>query len=92
MKTKSVLRLLVRAFTIISFVPPMLAADETVQTDVGTLDKETAAKAFPSKPPYSPYAGLLYPTARSSEKILARLNFIFTGGVFQLSSSFASTR
>ena len=38
---------------------PVLAQ---VQTDVGTLDKEQAAKGFPSKPPYSPYAGRNFPT------------------------------
>ena len=37
---------------------PVLAQ---VQTDVGTLDKEQAAKLFPSKPPYSPYAGRNFP-------------------------------
>jgi hypothetical protein len=36
-------------------------AQEGAQTDVGTLDKETAAAAFP-KPPYSPYAGRNFPT------------------------------
>jgi Protein of unknown function (DUF3604) len=38
---------------------PVLAQ---MQTDVGTLDKEQAAKLFPSKPPYSPYAGRDFPT------------------------------
>ena len=38
---------------------PVLAQ---MQTDVGTLDKEQAAKAFPSKSPYSPYAGRDFPT------------------------------
>jgi Protein of unknown function (DUF3604) len=38
---------------------PVLAQ---VQIDVGTLDKEQAAKGFPSKPPYSPYAGRDFPT------------------------------
>jgi Protein of unknown function (DUF3604) len=33
-----------------------------VQTDVGTLDKEEAARGFPSIPPYSPYAGRDFPT------------------------------
>ena len=33
-----------------------------VITDIGTLDKETADKAFPAKPPYSPYAGRNFPT------------------------------
>ena len=30
--------------------------------DAGTLDKETAAKVHPSKPPYSPYVGRNFPT------------------------------
>jgi hypothetical protein len=30
--------------------------------DTGTLDSAAAAKAFPPKPPYSPYAGRNYPT------------------------------
>ena len=37
------------------------SAQEGTPTDAGTLDKETAEKAFP-KPPYSPYAGRTYPT------------------------------
>ena len=36
-------------------------AAEDIRTDSGTLDKETAAKAFPSKPHYSPYAGRNFP-------------------------------
>jgi hypothetical protein len=35
---------------------------QDVTTDIGTLDKATADKAFPSKPPYSPYAGRNFPT------------------------------
>src|SRR5579872_798971 len=31
-------------------------------TDVGSLDKDSAERAFPSKPPYSPYAGRNFPT------------------------------
>ena len=37
-------------------------AQEHTGTDMGTLDKEAADKAFPSKPPYSPYAGRNFPT------------------------------
>jgi hypothetical protein len=37
---------------------PVLAQ---MQTDMGTLDKETAAKVFPAKPHYSPYAGRNFP-------------------------------
>jgi hypothetical protein len=32
------------------------------QGDTGTLDKAAAARAFPAKPPYSPYAGRDFPT------------------------------
>jgi hypothetical protein len=35
---------------------------QNVTTDVGTLDKEAVEKAFPSKAPYSPYAGRDFPT------------------------------
>src|SRR5436309_9744287 len=38
------------------------AAAQDVATDVGTLDKDAAEKAFPAKPPYSPYAGRNFPT------------------------------
>ena len=37
---------------------------EKANTDVGTIDQESVAKAFPAKPPYSPYAGRNWPTAR----------------------------
>ena len=37
-------------------------AAQDVTTDIGTLDKETAEKAFPAKPSYSPYAGRNFPT------------------------------
>jgi hypothetical protein len=30
--------------------------------DVGTLDKSSAERVFPAKPPYSPYAGRTFPT------------------------------
>src|SRR5688500_12703621 len=44
-----------------SFTPSAFAQGH-VNTDVGTIDRETAAKAFPAKPPYSPYAGRNFPT------------------------------
>ena len=49
----------IAAATAAGVAVPVLAQ---MQTDVGTLDKEQAAKAFPSKSPYSPYAGLDFPT------------------------------
>ncbi|HHT9111579.1 MAG TPA: DUF3604 domain-containing protein, partial [Candidatus Brocadiaceae bacterium] len=36
-------------------------AAESIVTDIGTLDKETAGKTFPRRP-YSPYAGRNFPT------------------------------
>ena len=48
----------IAAATAAAVAVPVLAQ---VQTDVGTLDKDKAAKAFP-KPPYSPYAGRNFPT------------------------------
>jgi uncharacterized protein DUF3604 len=38
------------------------ARAEDTTTDVGTFDQETAAKVFPTKPPYSPYADRNFPT------------------------------
>jgi hypothetical protein len=40
---------------------PALAQEHTV-TDSGTIDKATADKVYPSKPPYSPYVGREFPT------------------------------
>ena len=37
-------------------------ADDRLITDVGTLDKEAADKVFPTKRPYSPWAGRNFPT------------------------------
>jgi hypothetical protein len=42
------------------FATAVVAQDVT--TDIGTLDKDVAEKAFPAKPPYSPYAGRNFPT------------------------------
>src|SRR5579863_7518268 len=46
----------------ISLAVPAFAAEQAVTTDIGTLDQGTAEKAFPDKPPYSPYAGRNFPT------------------------------
>src|ERR1700704_5751589 len=56
---------LANAFAASLFATSLFAtavAAQDVTTDIGTLDKETAEKAFPSKPPYSPYAGRNFPT------------------------------
>ena len=44
------------------FATAAVAQDSTT-TDIGTLDKATADKVFPTKPPYSPYAGRNFPDA-----------------------------
>ena len=41
---------------------PAFAAGPTAISDPGNFDKEALAKILPTKPPYSPYAGLKYPT------------------------------
>ena len=46
---------------IAGFALPALA-DEQPITDVGTLDETSAKEAFPTKLPYSPYAGRNFPT------------------------------
>ena len=40
---------------------PALAEGGT-PTDIGTLDKGSAEKVYPTKRPYSPYAGRNFPT------------------------------
>ncbi len=58
---------------------PVLAQ---VQTDVGTLDKEQAAKGFPSKPPYSPYAGRDFPTRPLFGDTHTHTSFSMDAGAF----------
>ena len=59
---KTVPTVIALALLMSSLAPPGFAAERSATTDVGTLDKETAAKVFPAKPPYSPYAGRNFPT------------------------------
>ena len=58
---------------------PVLAQ---VQTDLGTLDKEQAAKAFPSKSPYSPYAGRDFPTRPFFGDTHTHTSFSMDAGAF----------
>ena len=41
---------------------PSLTELTLSDNNIRSLDKETADKAFPTKPPYSPYAGRNFPT------------------------------
>jgi Protein of unknown function (DUF3604) len=61
--------------------PAALATDATI-TDVGTLDKETAAKVFPAKPPYSPYAGRNFPTRPFFGDTHTHTSFSMDAGAF----------
>jgi hypothetical protein len=82
MKTKSILHLLLSGFILIAFSSPIFAAEETAQTDIGTLDKEAAAKAFPGKPPYSPYAGRDFPTRPFFGDTHVHTSFSMDAGAF----------
>ena len=57
MKTKALATTIAALFALSL---PAFAADESVNTDLGTLDKEKAGEAF-KKRPYSPYAERNFP-------------------------------
>ena len=61
MKTNTTPQATLTALISASLALTAFAADNAT-TDIGTLDKEAAEKAFPAKPPYSPYAGRNFPT------------------------------
>ena len=45
-----------------SLALPSFAAEEAVNTDIGTIDKASADRVHSKKRPYSPYAGRSFPT------------------------------
>ena len=51
-------------------------------SDAGTLDKESAARAFPDKPPYSPYAGRNFPTRPYFGDTHTHTSFSMDAGAF----------
>src|SRR3981189_1554563 len=57
-------------------------AAEDVTTDIGTLDKETADKAFPTRPRYSPYAGRNCPTRPYFGDTHTHTSFSLDAGAF----------
>lgn len=57
------------------------AAQETT-SDVGTLDKATAERVFPAKPPYSPYAGRNFPTRPFFGDTHTHTSFSMDAGAF----------
>ena len=58
------------------------AAAQDVTTDIGTLDKATAEKMFPAKPPYSPYAGRNFPTRPYFGDTHTHTSFSMDAGAF----------
>ena len=52
--------MLAGVFAVVLFVSG--AAAQNASTDIGTLDKASAEKVYPTKRPYSPYAGRNFPT------------------------------
>jgi hypothetical protein len=61
---------------------PAFAAEQDVNTDIGTLDQQAAEKAFPAKPPYSPYAGRNFPTRPFFGDTHTHTSFSMDAGAF----------
>ena len=61
---------------------PPAAGQEPVATDVGDLDAATASKLFPSKRPYSPYAGRTFPTRPLFGDTHTHTSFSMDAGAF----------
>jgi hypothetical protein len=61
MRTRSIRSAVLAALMTVALVLPGFAAEEKIQTDIGTADKETLLPLM-KKPGYSPYAGRNFPT------------------------------
>jgi hypothetical protein len=57
-------------------------APSTLASDAGHLDKATAEKVHPSKPPYSPYAGRNFPTQAYFGDTHLHTSFSMDAGAF----------
>jgi hypothetical protein len=69
------------ALTVTAFASPAFAENQAV-TDIGTLDKDTAEKVFPSSPAYSPYANRNFPTRPFFGDTHLHTAFSFDAGAF----------
>jgi hypothetical protein len=80
MKTNIVLAAVVGGLVSSSVVLPTFAQADI--TDIGTYDKETADRVFPSKPAYSPYAGRNFPTRPFFGDTHTHTSFSMDAGAF----------
>ena len=63
--------------------PPVPSAAATSYTsDIGSIDKPTLQKVYPSKPGYSPYAGRTFPTMPLFGDTHLRTAFSMDAGAF----------
>src|SRR4051794_19259238 len=77
----SVLKVLLLGVTGLGLALPALADDQG-SSDVGTLDKASAATLFPAKRAYSPYAGRDFPTRPFFGDTHLHTSFSFDAGAF----------
>jgi hypothetical protein len=73
---------LILALAAASLALPVFAAEQSVSTDAGTLDKESADRVNPAKPPYSPYAGRNFPTRPLFGDTHLHTSYSFDAGTF----------
>src|SRR4026208_2610873 len=59
-----------------------IALQTSIAQDVGSADKDTVGKGFPTKPPYSPYVGRNYPTRPFFGDTHLHTSFSFDAGAF----------
>src|SRR4051812_37769271 len=77
----SVLKVLLLGMAGLGLALPALADDQG-SSDVGTLDKASAATLFPAKRAYSPYAGRDFPTRPFFGDTHLHTSFSFDAGAF----------
>ena len=75
------MRIILAALIGVAVALPAFAQKAEV-TDIGTYDKETADRVFPSKPPYSPYAGRNFPTRPFFGDTHTHTSFSMDAGAF----------
>jgi Protein of unknown function (DUF3604) len=75
------MRIILAALISVAVAVPTFAQKAEV-TDIGTYDKETADRVFPSKPPYSPYAGRNFPTRPFFGDTHTHTSFSMDAGAF----------